>query len=143
MASILEKLLALHPAPVEPPKPGKRWGPVTPGQRAATAKSLERAAAQRKARRKAPAIERIVVLMEPGKYYSARDLARAIGGGRGEACRVEDTLRKRGLVVRARNGGWPGKRLAVGRTWRCYEPKWAYKLTEAGEAFRSLCILAT
>ena len=143
MASILEKLLALQPAPVEAAKPGKRWGPVTPGQLLALERSIARRKLERKAKRKPPAIDRMVVMMQPGKWYSAPDLARAIGGGRGEARRVEDTLRRRGLVARGRNGGWPGKRLGVGRTWRLYEPKWLYRLTDEGEAFRDMCVLAT
>ena len=83
----------------------------------------------------------MVVLMEPGCWYSKMEIMRDIGGGRGDGCRFEDTLRKRGLVVRGRNGWWPGKRLAVGRTWRSYEPKWVYGLTDAGEAFRDMCVL--
>jgi hypothetical protein len=141
--SILDRILALNGTTVEQAPLGPRWGPVTPGQKAALERSIAQRAAERKARRKAPAIERMVVLMMSGKFYSAGDLARAIGGGRGEARRLEDTLRQRGLVVRRRNAAWPGKRIGAGRTWRLYEPKWLYRLTDAGEAFRNLCVLVT
>jgi hypothetical protein len=140
--SILDAIIAIQPAPIEaePPK-GPRWGRLSPEQRAALDRSIARQKADRKTRRKPPAIDRMVVLMEPGRWYSAPDLARGIGGGRGEACRVGDTLRKRGLVVRAQNKGWPGRRLGVGRTWRLYEPKWLFRLTDLGEAWRNQCVL--
>jgi hypothetical protein len=139
--SILDAVLALQPAPIEPEPTGPRWGKPSAAQRAATERSIARQKAERQARRKAPAIDRMVALMAPGGFYAAGDLARAIGGGRGEARRVEDTLRRRGLVMRGMNRGWPGKRIGVGRTWRLYEPKWLYRLTDAGEAYRDRCLL--
>lgn len=145
MASILEKILALNPPPVEE-KPGPRWGKVTAAQRAALIKSQERAAAQRKVRGRGRygrpigtrAIDQIAMVMLPGHWYAAGDLARATGA---EKRRVGDTMLERRLVVKGRNKGWPGKQIGVGRTWRVREPKWFYRLTEAGERLREMCLL--
>jgi hypothetical protein len=144
-SSILEKILALHPPPVEE-KPGPRWGKVTAAQRAALIKSQERAAVRRQARGRGRygrpigtrAMDRIAMVMLPGRWYAAGDLARATGE---EKRRVGGTMLERGLVVRAMNKGWPGKQIGVGRTWRVREPKWLYRLTELGEGLREMCLL--
>jgi hypothetical protein len=142
-SSILDKILALQP-PAEPTKPGKRWGPFTAAQQAALGRSIGQAAARRKAkRRRARVIDRIAAVMEPGGWYSRGDLVRGIGGGRSDRNRLEDTMRKRGLVKRGLNSAWPGKRTGVGRTYRIYEPRWLYQLTELGKVYRELCLLTT
>jgi hypothetical protein len=98
-----------------------------------TAKSPQQAACD-------PVIQRIVCAMVPGSWHSRGDLMRAIGGGRGDRCRLDDTLRPRGLVKRALNSAW----VKVGK-YDCAtgqrDPKWVYKLTEAGEQFRECCLL--
>lgn len=126
--SILDKILALQPPPVEHTKPSKKWGPVTPGQLAALERSIGNAAARRKAKRqRTRVIDRIAVIMKPGCWYSRGDLVRGIGGGRSDRNRLEDTMRKRGLVKRGLNSGWPGKRTGgVG-----------------GETYRESCLLTT
>jgi hypothetical protein len=83
-------------------------------------------------------MDRIAMVMLPGHWYAAGDLARATGEDRS---RVGGTLLERGLVVRARNKACPGKQIGVGRTWRVREPKWFYRLTELGESLRELCLL--
>lgn len=141
--SILDKILALQP-PTDPEKPGKRGGRVRPEQKMALARSIARQAAGRQAKRKRTrVIDRIAAIMEPGGWYSRGDLIRAIGGGRSDRNRLEDTMRKRGLVKRGLNAAWPGKRTGVGRTHRIYEPRWLYKLTALGESYREFCLLTT
>jgi hypothetical protein len=139
--SVLEAILAMQPAPIEAKPTRPRWGRPSPEQRAALERAIARLKAQRKARRKPPAIERIAIAMLPGHWYSKMDVVRSIGGGRGDGCRFEDTLRRRGLVVRGRNAAWPSKPICVGRTWRRVEPRYFYKLSPKGEMFRDWCIL--
>jgi type IV secretory pathway VirB10-like protein len=142
--SVLDAVLAMQPVPVEVKPTGPRWGRRGPQQRAATERALERqAAARRKVRQRAPVINRLVCCMEPGKWYARADVVRAIGGGRGDRCRFEDTLRKRGLVKRALNTTW-----AIARKCGEYpkwlpQPKWFYQLTDLGVEFRKFCLLST
>ena len=88
-------------------------------------------------------INRLVCVMEPGCWYARADVVRAIAGGRGDRCRFEDTLRKRGLVKRALNATWDRARKCGEFPKWLPQPKWLYQLTDLGVEFRKFCLLST
>lgn len=88
-----------------------------------------------KARRRSPPgqgiADRMLRAMQPGEWYGAGDLARAVGAGRGARSKVAQTLLRRRLVERTRNPAWSS---APVDPWRIMageirEPKWLYRLT--------------
>jgi hypothetical protein len=82
--------------------------------------------------------DRMIRIMEPGKWYGVGDLARALGEPRSSRAKMTQVLVPRGLVMRARNPARREKldpwKILAGRE---QEPDWLYRLTEAGEAYRA------
>jgi hypothetical protein len=81
---------------------------------------------------------RMLLAMEPGEWYGIRAIGRAIGIDRGSAFRVKQTLTQRGLIERAANPAWDGRRRSPYEIMAgaVQEPQWLYRLTPEGECAR-------
>lgn len=83
-----------------------------------------------------------MAVMEPGKWYGARDIAEMSGlEVRGARATLIQKLMTKGLVERVQNPAWVprGKPGGVGNPQQMManpdvEPMWLYRLTPAGEA---------
>ena len=98
---------------------------------------MELAELERKARGTMQA--RILRAMEPGLWYGAYDVLRAVDAPKGSHVWFSREARSGGLVGRQRNPAWSAKPV---QPWRILsgeirEPKWLYRLTAAGEAKRT------
>jgi hypothetical protein len=124
------------------PRPYAEVGRCVAGKRKALATRnagkhavLEQERKARKARRRsAPGqgiADKILQVMQPGEWYGAGDLVRAVGAGRDARCKLGQVLLPRRRVERARNPAWS---TAPINPWRIMagevrEPKWLYRLT--------------
>lgn len=163
--STLDKILALAPKP-EPVAPRDlygerrlREGRSMPRYRHMTAKQRKVAEASTKGRKAVKPrtrdgagryngkpwplgerqIDRIVLAMEPDKWYCAGDLARATGARKRRA----EELPRYGYAERAQNSAWPGYKV-VKELWPAVcvrEPKWFFRLTPLGEAVRAALVV--
>lgn len=87
------------------------------------------------------AIDRIVLLMDPGRWYAGNDLLRGIGEPITSTGPRMLALRQKRLVVRRQNTAWP-KVLNLGMLCGTLtEPRWLYRLTELGEVTRGYLVL--
>jgi hypothetical protein len=82
--------------------------------------------------------DRMIRIMEPGKWYGVGDVARALDEPRSSRAKMRQVLLARGLVTRTKN---PAKReqldpwqIMAGRE---QEPDWLYRLSGSGEAYRA------
>jgi hypothetical protein len=83
--------------------------------------------------------DRIVRTMEPGCWYGAGDLAQAVGAPAKQGrSRIRQRLLRASLVERTANPEWTATHP---NPWEvmagaAVEPRWLYRLTGAGEAYR-------
>jgi hypothetical protein len=82
--------------------------------------------------------DRMIRIMEPGKWYGVGDVARALGEPRSSRAKMTQVLLARGLVTRTKNAArckqlnpW---QIMAGRE---QEPDWLYRLSGSGEAYRA------
>jgi len=139
--SILENLLALtNQRHKTQPKRKRRWRSKYDLRGRKTAHWLK-IKARRPARPLPPPfgnriIDRIALVMEPGKWYGRDDLRRAVGRSQDGRWKVREMF-VAGLLARAQNPAWRG----TVNPWEAMaglaEPKWLYRLTPMGEALRA------
>jgi hypothetical protein len=82
--------------------------------------------------------DRMIRIMEPGKWYGVGDVARALDEPRSSRAKMTQVLLARGLVTRTRNVArheqldpW---QIMAGRE---QEPDWLYRLSGSGEMHRA------
>lgn len=95
-------------------------------------------------------VDRIMALMEPGKWYGLEDLAKAAGLTHQQAGRVEQHFKEKGWATSVRSKAWDpegrpadlaAQGIGVARGSE-FEPKRLWQLTEAGEAEKMKVALA-
>ena len=102
-------------------------------RQAALARAVERMEAGKVRRAPRPAIgdriaDKVLQSMAPREWYGMGDMARMIGADRKARSKVHQVLRLRKWIERAPNPEW-----SATFTWNDREqPKWLWRLTEAG-----------
>jgi hypothetical protein len=89
-----------------------------------------------------PIHARMLMAMDPGKWYARSDLVRAAGVERNARGKVNQQLLARGMVERRRNPAYRGFERRGGHL-PVKEPEWLYRLTEAGQMQRELWTMLT
>ena len=83
--------------------------------------------------------DRLILSMEPGKWYGRGDLIQMADLTRSDRIKVDQVLLRYGLVQRARNPEWQGT--CDGKMTKAsdaLEPMWLYRMTSRGEAYCEL-----
>jgi hypothetical protein len=112
-------------------------------QKAAAERSWKRYAEQYRARHWPKpgkrSADRLILSMEPGKWYSRGDLIRIAGLTMGDRIKIDQTLLRYALVQRARNPAWQGTEDGqMTKASDALEPLWLYRMTSQGEAYCDL-----
>jgi hypothetical protein len=82
--------------------------------------------------------EMFLVPMQPGAWHGANELLRAIGLGRNDRRGAVERAMARGWITRAANPAYSGFAFRrKGEAPTTFEPKWLFRLTEAGEKQRA------
>ena len=112
-------------------------------QEAAAERSWKRYAEQYRARHWPKpgkrSADRLILSMEPGKWYGRGDLIQMADLTRSDRIKVDQVLLRYGLVQRARNPEWQGT--CDGKMTKAsdaLEPMWLYRMTSRGEAYCEL-----